>query len=151
METAAFTHGVQDVLQGDFIPPVGDADAHALFCFQNVFMYSVFKAKIKTNKGMSIVRSHENNRNAHAIWKELVAHQTTSTTGKWNRQHLLTFLQTFKLDGVSWQGSHTGFLAHYKDKPTCFGGNYLWEGSSTFFYCDVVWETQNPPIATVLN
>jgi hypothetical protein len=116
VETVAFTHGVQDVLQGNFVPPVGDADAHALFRFQNVFMYSVFEAKIKTNKGMSIVRSHKNDRNAQDVWKELVAHQSTLTTGNWNHQHLLTFLQTFKLDSASWRGSHTGFLAHYKDK-----------------------------------
>jgi hypothetical protein len=31
VETIAFTHGVQDVLQANFVPPVGDADAHALF------------------------------------------------------------------------------------------------------------------------
>jgi hypothetical protein len=102
VETVAFTHGVQDVLQGNFVPPVGDANARALFLFQNIFMYSVFEAKIKTNKGMSIVRSHGNDRKAQDVWKELVAHQTTSTTGKWNRQHLLTFLQTFKLDSASW-------------------------------------------------
>jgi hypothetical protein len=79
-------------------------------------MYSVFKAKIKTNKGMSIVRSHENDRNAQDVWKELVAHQTTSMAGKCNRQQLLTFLQTFKLDSASWRRSHAGFLAHYTDK-----------------------------------
>jgi hypothetical protein len=65
---------------------------------------------------MSIVRSHENNRIAQDVWKELVAHQTTSTAGKCNRQQLLTFLQTFKLDSALWHGSHAGFLAHYTDK-----------------------------------
>jgi hypothetical protein len=31
VETIAVTHGVQDVLQANFVPPVGDTDAHALF------------------------------------------------------------------------------------------------------------------------
>jgi hypothetical protein len=50
VETVAYTHGIQDVLKPDFVPPVGDAEAHALFRFQNIFMYSVFKFKIKTNR-----------------------------------------------------------------------------------------------------
>jgi hypothetical protein len=36
VETVAFTHGLQDVLQGEFVPPAEDADAHALFRFQNI-------------------------------------------------------------------------------------------------------------------
>jgi hypothetical protein len=60
--------------------------------------------------------SREQPQRSRCLGKELVAHQTTSTAGKCNRQQLLTFLQTFKLDSASWRGSHAGFLAHYTDK-----------------------------------
>ena len=83
---------------------------------RTVFMYALWESKIKTDMGMSIVRSHEVNRNAQAVWRELTTHQTTSTAGRITRQSLLTHLTTVKLDTSVWRGTHVGFLVNFQDK-----------------------------------
>jgi hypothetical protein len=81
VEVTADTHGTSDVLDTTYVPPIGDNDAIGLFAHKNPFMYSVFEAKIKTDMGISIVRSHETDLNAQTVWCKLVEHQTTSTVG----------------------------------------------------------------------
>jgi hypothetical protein len=116
VEVTADTHGTLDVLDATFVPDATDNDAIALFRAKNRFMYAVFEAKIKTDMGISIVRSHEVDRNAQDVWRELVNHQMTSTTGRLARQKLLTHLTTFKLDSSTWKGTHVGFLVNFQNK-----------------------------------
>jgi hypothetical protein len=98
------------------IPPIGDNDAIGLFARKNQFMYSIFEAEIKTDMGISIVRSCETDRNAQTVWCKLVEHQTTSTVGALTRESLLAHLITFKLDTNTWRGTHVSFLVNFQDK-----------------------------------
>jgi hypothetical protein len=116
VEITADTHETQDVLNAAFVPDPTDTYAVNIFRAKNRFMYSVFDAKIKTNKGIAIVRSHEVDRDAQAVWKELSTYQTTSTSGVLARGELLGFLTTFKLSPTTWKGSYNGFLVNYQDK-----------------------------------
>ena len=116
VETTARTHGTHNILNGTFVPTPGDVDAVDLFEAQKNFMYCVFESKLKTDRGMGIVRLHENDRDAQAVWRELTAHQTTSTTGTLVREDLLGFLTTFKLTPNNWKGTFNGFLINYQDK-----------------------------------
>jgi hypothetical protein len=68
-------------------------------------MYSVFESKIKTDMGIALVRSHEVDRDAHAVWIALTNYQTTSTAGSLTQEALLAHLTTFKLEPGSWRGS----------------------------------------------
>ena len=79
-------------------------------------MYAVWESKIKTDMGMSIVRNHEVDRNAQAVWRELTAHQTTSTAGSIPLQNLMTHLMTAKLNTSVWQGTYVGFIVNFQDK-----------------------------------
>ena len=92
VETTADIHGTSNILNGAYVPPPGDPNAVELFASQNRFMYAVWESKIKTDMGMSIVRSHEVDRTAQAVWRVLTTHQTTSTAGSITRQSLLTHL-----------------------------------------------------------
>jgi hypothetical protein len=114
--TADTHHGTSDIIDTTYVPPAGDNDAIALFARKNRFMYSVFEAKIKTDMGISIVRSHETDRNAQTVWRKLVKHQTTSTIGALTRESLLGHLTTFKLDTNTWRGTHVSFLVNFQDK-----------------------------------
>jgi hypothetical protein len=69
VETTADIHGTSNVLDINYVMPVGMPDALALFTRQNRFMYSVFESKIKTaDMGIALVRSHEVDRDARAVW-----------------------------------------------------------------------------------
>jgi hypothetical protein len=116
VEVTADTHGTSDVIDTTYVPPVGDNDAIGLFACKNRFMYSVFEAKIKTDMGISIIRSHETDRDAQTVWRKLVEHRTTSTIGALTHESLLAHLATFKLDTNTWRGTHVSFLVNFQDK-----------------------------------
>ena len=116
MEATADTHGTLDVLDGAFVPDPLDPLAVALFRAKNRFMYSVWESKIKTDMGISLVRSHEVDRDAQEVWRELVAHQTNSTTGRLARQHLMEHLTTHKFNPSVWHGSYLSYLVNFQNK-----------------------------------
>jgi hypothetical protein len=116
VEVTADTHGTSDVIDTTYVLPIGDNDTIGLFARKNRFMYSIFEAKIKTYMGISIVRSHETDRNAQTVWRKLVDHQTTSTVGALTRESLLAHLTTFKLDTNTWRGTHVSFIVNFQDK-----------------------------------
>jgi hypothetical protein len=76
----------------------------------------VFESKLKTDIGMSIVRLHEVDRDAQAVWRELSAYQMTSTAGSLARESLLNYLTTSKFDASLWKGSYVGYLVNWQDK-----------------------------------
>jgi hypothetical protein len=90
VETTADIHGTSNVLNGAFTPDPADLQAVELFAAQKRFMYAVFESKLKTDMGMSIVRLHEVDRDAQAVWREISNHQMTSTTGSIAREALLS-------------------------------------------------------------
>jgi hypothetical protein len=104
------------VLDINYVMPVGVPEAFALFTHQNRFMYSVFESKIKTDMGIALVRSHEVDRDAHAVWIALTNYQTTSTAGSLTQESLLAHLTTFKLEPGSWRGTHVSFIVNFQDK-----------------------------------
>lgn len=74
MEATAATHHTLEVLNPAFIPDPTDVNAVELFAAKNVFMYSVFEAKLKTAMRMSIVHNNEVLRNAQQVWQQLMHH-----------------------------------------------------------------------------
>jgi hypothetical protein len=116
VEVTADTHRTSDIIDMTYVPPVGDNDAIRLFARKNLFMYSVFEAKIKTDMGISIVRSHRTDRDVQTMWRKLVEHQMTLTIGALTHESLLAHLTTFKLDTNTWHGTHVSFLVNFQDK-----------------------------------
>jgi hypothetical protein len=116
VEATADTHGTLDILDGTFVPTPGNPLALALFQSKNCYMYSVWESKVKTDMGVSFVRSHEVDRDAQAVWRELVAHQTNSTTGRIARQNLMTHLTTYKFDASVWHGTYVSFIVNFQNK-----------------------------------
>ena len=55
-------------------------------------------------------------RDAQAVWKGLSDYQMSSTAGALHRDQLLAYLTTFKLDSMSWKGTHASFLSHWKNQ-----------------------------------
>ena len=98
-------HSTSNVLNGTFVPDPTDPQAVELFAAQKRFMYAIWESKLKTDMGMSIVRLHAVDRDAQVIWRELSAHQMTSTTGSLAREAILSYLTTVKFDTSAWRGT----------------------------------------------
>jgi hypothetical protein len=78
-------------------------------------VYSVFNRCVQTDTGKSIVREHEHDYNAQAVYTKLVQQATTSTKAKLSRDKLVIELTTSLLDST-WRGTHEGFVLMWKEK-----------------------------------
>ena len=64
------------------------------------FVYSVFNRCVQTHTGKSIVRKHDHDYNAQAVYTKLVQQATTSTKAKLSRDKLVIELTTSLLDST---------------------------------------------------
>ena len=126
LHSVAMTHGTEKVLDPEY-KPVSNEDIE-LFAEQKKFMYTVFDRTLHTAKSLKFVRQHEKDKNAQALYEELVDAYQKGTTGhlnvdkkedelkamvldsKWNKplkswlekwSHTLLDLQTMKDDPIS--------------------------------------------------
>ena len=67
------THGVEDVLN-HLYSPVPGSDEEEVFKEMQSHMYSVFVKLVKETKGLQIVKNHQDDKDAQAIYKELSAY-----------------------------------------------------------------------------
>jgi hypothetical protein len=107
------SHDVSDVFNSTFVPST--AESTLLFKAKQEFVYSVFNRCVQTDTGKSIVREHEHDYNAQAVYTKLVQQATTSTKAKLSRDKLVIELTTSLLDST-WRGTHEGFVLMWKEK-----------------------------------
>ena len=67
-----------------------------MFCFDRV---------LKTDKGKSFVRQHEDDCNAQNIFIKLVDYCTNSTKVALEASKLLSYVTSVRIDSPSWMGS----------------------------------------------
>ena len=105
-----------DVLTPTFqVDPTNQAQVD-LFRVKQDFMYSVFVDKLKTDKAKSLVRTHETTQDAQQVWRSLLDHQQTSTTGELHRKSIMCHLNTHKLDPSNWRGTITSYITHWMNQ-----------------------------------
>jgi hypothetical protein len=109
----ARAHDVSDVFNSRFVPST--AESILLFKAKQEFVYSVFNRCVQTDTGKSIVREHDHDYNAQAVYTKLVQQATTSTKAKLSRDKLVIELTTSLLDST-WRGTHEGFVLMWKEK-----------------------------------
>ena len=80
-------------------------DAILIFNEKNAFMYAVFAETLLTDKGKSLVRSHERHWDAQRIHTELLAYAETSTKASVESAQVLTYITTAVLGDGTWRGS----------------------------------------------
>ena len=76
--------------------PMGESDRF-LFNEKNEFMYAGFTEVSLTEKGKSLVRSHELHWDAQNIHEDLLAHAETSTKASVESAQILTYIPTANL------------------------------------------------------
>jgi hypothetical protein len=103
-----------------------DPEDVALFASKNKWMYSVLSAKLKTNTRIEIIQKHDINRNAQAVWRELVDHHLHSQVGVYKKEELMHHLMNHKYDSNVWKGLISLFIINYMDSSPVepVGGKY---------------------------
>jgi hypothetical protein len=127
----ARAHDVSDVFNSRFVPST--AESILLFKAKQEFVYSIFNRCVQTDTGKSIVREHDHDYNARAVYTMLVQQATTSTKAKLSRDKLVIELTTSLLDST-WRGTHEGFVLMWKEKMRLLEDMT----SSQYYYADEV-------------
>ncbi len=113
LHAQARAHDVTEVLDKSYVP--NNSIAKELFDQKQSFMYSVLNRVVLTDMGKTIVRRHEHDYDAQAVYAELVEHAKTSTAANITRTKLIDALTTSRLDS-RWTGTTVGFILHWQDK-----------------------------------
>ena len=114
--STAFIHRTHNVLNAAYVPDPNDPDAVELFEAEQRFMYTVFDKVCQTDKSRALVRQYEHSQDAQSIWRDLIAHQVTSTCGTILKETILTHLTTHRLTSEQWKGTYAGYITHWIDK-----------------------------------
>ncbi len=109
----ANSQGISDVFNGSFVPT--GTEATELFKEQQKFVFAIFDRTLQTNKGKLIVRGHIGSGDAQAVWKQLRAHQETSTGAQMNAAKWMVYI-TLARWGAHWNGTAQAFILHWMDQ-----------------------------------
>ena len=71
---------------------------------------------LQTDMGKHLVRLHENDFDAQAIFKKLSNHAKTSTQASIDTADLLSYITSVKLHNTNWRGTTNAFILHWCDK-----------------------------------
>ena len=110
----ARAHGCEDIFDPGYTPKSGDD--HDIFQEKQKFIYSVFEEMLQTDMGKHLVRLHENDFDAHTIFKKLSNHAKTSTQASIDTADLLSYITSVKLHTSNWRGTKNAFILHWCDK-----------------------------------
>jgi Reverse transcriptase (RNA-dependent DNA polymerase) len=106
-------HDIGDIFNPEFVP--ASEEEKQLFDAKQSFAYSMLNRAVMTDVGKSIVREHEHDYDAQAVYSKLLKHAKLSTTAELSCDQLLGYLTTAKLDS-RWRGTNEGFILHWKDQ-----------------------------------
>ena len=74
-----------------------------MFCFDRV---------LKTDKGKSFVRQHEDDYDAQNVFIKLVDYHENSTKAALKASKLLSYITSVRIDSPSWKESSESFILH---------------------------------------
>ena len=110
----ARSQGCSNVLDPSYKPITGEQKE--LFQLQNEYMYSVFIKTLLTDKGRELVRLHESDFNAQAIFSALIQFYTSNVVGQDKQTQLLTYLTSTRLGDGTWNGTTHAFVLHFQEQ-----------------------------------
>jgi Reverse transcriptase (RNA-dependent DNA polymerase) len=113
-ETQARAQGVHQVLDPTFVPT--SHDDMELFDEQQKYVYAVLESKVLTDRGKAIVRTHETDFNAQAVYKKLREHHLQSTKASIESSTILSYITSARLGNGEWQGTTEAFILHWQNQ-----------------------------------
>ncbi len=122
----ARAQGVTEVLDPNYKPTTDEEKA--LFAEKKKFVYAILESKVLTDRGKAIVRDHEKDFDAQAVYKKLQEHHLKSTKAKMDSSTILSYITSARLGTGEWRGSAEGFIMHWLNQ-VCL---YERQSSKTF-------------------
>ena len=109
----AHAHDIQEVFDVNYVPK--NEEERNLFDEKNKFAYAMLNRTVQTDEGKAYVRQHERDFNASEVYRKLLDFATTSTAAELNKDSLIKYLTTIKLDS-RWSGTTVGFILHWSEQ-----------------------------------
>jgi Reverse transcriptase (RNA-dependent DNA polymerase) len=110
-ETQARAQDVYNVLDSAYKP--NTPEEKELFIEQQKYVYAVLESKVLTDIGKSLVREHEKDFDAQAVYSKLQAHHLKSTKAMINSSTILSYITSVRLGNGEWKGSTETFILNW--------------------------------------
>ena len=114
MSKQARLQGLSQVLDKNYTPSTPEEVKH--FDGMKKFMYSVLVAKVQTDQGRTIVRSHKATCDAQAAYKELKEYHDSSTEVKVESSSVLYYIAPAEITDRPWQGTTESIDINWQDQ-----------------------------------
>ena len=112
--TQARAQDVDKVLDETYVP--SSQEEKDLFTEQQKYVFAVLESKVLTDIGKSLVRAHEMDYDAQAVYSKLKAHHLKSTKAMIDSSTILSYITSARLGNGEWKGSTEGFILHWQDQ-----------------------------------
>ena len=113
-KAVAASQGLSNILDPKYAPT--DIESLVLFKEQNIFMFAVLNKTLQTDQSKKLVRAHEDDSNAQAVYTELRAYALLSTKSSLDSSKLLTHITSSRINDGQWRGSTHGYILHWQDQ-----------------------------------
>ena len=112
----ANTHDLADVFNQNYVP--AGRDEQELFKVKQDFVFSFLVRCLQTDKGKSLIRENDADRDAQKVVRDLVEHHKKSTKSDLESQDKLLYLMTASIGTAQskWRGSASAFLHHWLEQ-----------------------------------
>jgi hypothetical protein len=110
----AKTQGLNNILNEAYVPNTqNDVD---LFEAQQAYMYSVLIDRLQTENSQSILRDHEDDKDAQKIIAEVVTYYEKSSMTKNRASTLFSQITSMKIYSTRWNGTVRNFILNWSTK-----------------------------------
>jgi hypothetical protein len=105
---------VHKILDTSYLPT--SSEDQQLFAMKQEFMYAVFERTLQTDMGKALVRHHESDFDAQALYQSLLEYSIKSTKASLDTSKLLAYITSAQLGDGSWTGKLKTFILQWQDK-----------------------------------
>jgi Reverse transcriptase (RNA-dependent DNA polymerase) len=113
-ETQARAQDVHNVLNPNYKPVT--QEEMDLFIEQQKYVYAVLESKVLTDFGKSLVRDHEHDFDAQAVYMKLKAHHLKSTKAMIESSTILAYITSARLGTGEWKGTTESFILNWMNQ-----------------------------------
>jgi hypothetical protein len=113
-KAVADSQGLSNVLNPKYVPT--GIESLVLLKEQNIFMFAVFNKTLQTDQSKKLVRAHEGDSNAQAVYTKLRAYALILTKSSLDSSKLLTHITSLRINDGHWCGTTHGYILHWQDQ-----------------------------------
>ena len=110
----AAAQNVSDVFDPNYVPPVAGNNL-LLWERQQKFVYAMFNKTLLSDNGKKLVRQHENDKDAHAVYRKFCDIALRSTKTSIQSSDVLTYITSSRIDDGKWQGTMESYIINWQD------------------------------------